>query len=41
MPNGREVVEDMAGAGWARIGDVEFAVELERGVTRGRRSPPR
>lgn len=29
MPNGRDVVEDMAGAGWTRIGDVEFAVELE------------
>ncbi len=29
MPNGREVVEQMAGAGWARVGDVEFAVELE------------
>ena len=29
MPNGREVVEDMAGAGWARVGDVEFAVELD------------
>ncbi|MGZ4365785.1 MAG: M55 family metallopeptidase [Gaiellaceae bacterium] len=29
MPNGRDVVEGMAGAGWARVGDVEFAVELE------------
>jgi D-amino peptidase len=29
MPNGREVVEDMADAGWARVGDVEFAVELD------------
>ena len=29
MPNGRDVVEDMAGAGWARAGDVEFAVELD------------
>jgi hypothetical protein len=29
MPNGRDVVEDMAGASWARVGDVEFAVELE------------
>jgi D-aminopeptidase len=29
MPNGREVVEDMAGAGWARVGEVEFAVELD------------
>ena len=29
MPNGRDVAEDMAGAGWARVGDVEFAVELE------------
>jgi D-aminopeptidase len=29
MPNGRDVVEAMAGAGWARIGDVEFAVDLE------------
>ena len=29
MPNGRDVVEEMAGAGWARVGDVEFAVELE------------
>ncbi len=28
MPNGRDVV-DMGGAGWARVGDVEFAVELE------------
>lgn len=28
MPNGRDVVEDLAGAGWARVGDVEFAVEL-------------
>ena len=30
MPNGRDVVDDMAVAGWARVGDVEFAVELER-----------
>jgi D-amino peptidase len=29
MPNGRDVVADMVGAGWARVGDVEFAVELE------------
>jgi D-amino peptidase len=29
MPNGGEVVEDMAGAGWARVGEVEFAVELD------------
>ena len=29
MPNGREVVEEMADAGWERVGDVEFAVELE------------
>jgi D-aminopeptidase len=29
MPNGRDVVEDMAGGGWERVGDVEFAVELE------------
>jgi D-amino peptidase len=29
MPNGREVVEDMTGAGWTRVGDVEFAVELD------------
>ena len=41
MPNGRDVAEDMAGAGWARVGDVEFAVELRRGRTRGGRSPQR
>src|SRR5207342_2461583 len=29
MPNGRDVVEDMADAGWTRVGEVEFAVELE------------
>ena len=29
MPNGRDVVEDMVRAGWKRVGDVEFAVELE------------
>jgi D-aminopeptidase len=29
MPNGRDVVEELAAAGWARVGDVEFAVELE------------
>jgi D-aminopeptidase len=29
MPNGREVVEEMAGAGWTRVGDVEFTIELE------------
>jgi D-amino peptidase len=29
MPNGRDVVEEMAGGGWARVGEVEFAVELE------------
>jgi hypothetical protein len=30
MPNGCDVVEDMSGAGWVRVGEVEFAiVELE------------
>jgi D-amino peptidase len=29
MPNGRDVVQDMAGAGWARVGEVEFAVKLD------------
>ena len=29
LPNGPEVVEDMAAAGWARVGEVEFAVELD------------
>jgi D-aminopeptidase len=29
MPNGADVVEAMAAAGWTRTGDVEFAVELE------------
>ena len=29
MPNGGDVVEEMAAAGWTRTGDVEFAVELE------------
>ncbi len=29
MPNGRDVVEQMAAAGWSRVADVEFAVELE------------
>jgi D-aminopeptidase len=29
MPNGHEVVEDMAAAGWGRVGEVEFAVELD------------
>ena len=29
MPNGRDVVEELADAGWVRVGDVEFAVELE------------
>ena len=29
MPNGGDVVEAMAGAGWTRTGEVEFAVELE------------
>ena len=29
MPNGRDVIEEMAGAGWACAGDVEFAVELD------------
>jgi D-aminopeptidase len=29
MPNGRDVIEEMAGAGWERVGDVEFAVELD------------
>jgi D-amino peptidase len=29
MPNGRDAVEDMAGRGWARVGDVEFAFEVE------------
>jgi D-aminopeptidase len=28
MPNGRDVVDDMVAAGWTRVGDVEFAVEL-------------
>jgi D-amino peptidase len=28
-PNGRDVADDLAGAGWTRVGDVEFAVELE------------
>jgi D-amino peptidase len=28
MPNGRDVVDDMAGGGWARVGEVEFALEL-------------
>ena len=30
MPNAREVAETMTDAGWTRVGDVEFAVELER-----------
>jgi D-amino peptidase len=29
MPNGVDVVEAMAAAGWTRTGDVEFVVELE------------
>jgi D-amino peptidase len=29
LPNGRVVVDEMAAAGWTRVGDVEFAVELE------------
>jgi D-aminopeptidase len=29
MPNGRDVVDELADVGWARVGDVEFAVELE------------
>jgi D-aminopeptidase len=29
MPNGPDVAEELAGAGWTRVGDVEFAVELE------------
>ena len=29
MPNGGDVVEAMAAAGWTRTGDVEFALELE------------
>ena len=41
MPNGREVVEEMAAGGWERVGEVEFAVELESGPTPGSRSPPR
>ena len=28
MPNGAEVVEEMEGGGWTRVGDVEYAVEL-------------
>ncbi len=29
MPNGREVADEMTTAGWERVGDVEFAAELE------------
>ena len=29
MPNGGDVAQEMADAGWARVGDVEFAIELE------------
>jgi hypothetical protein len=29
LPNGRDVVEQMAAAGWTRAGNAEFAVELE------------
>ena len=29
LPNGGDVVEEMAGAGWKRVGDVDFAVELD------------
>jgi D-aminopeptidase len=29
MPNGRDVVEGMGAAGWARVEDVEFSVELD------------
>jgi D-aminopeptidase len=28
LPNGGEVVDEMTSAGWKRVGDVEFAVEL-------------
>ena len=30
LPNGGDVVDEMTGAGWKRVGDVEFAVELDR-----------
>jgi D-amino peptidase len=29
MPNGSEVVDQMVAAGWSRVGDVEFSVDLE------------
>ena len=29
MPNGSDVVEEMTGAGWEPVGEVEFAVEVE------------
>jgi D-aminopeptidase len=29
LPNGRDVADALAAAGWERVGDVEFAVELE------------
>jgi D-amino peptidase len=29
LPNGREVAEDLAAAGWTRTGEVEFAVEFD------------
>ena len=29
MPNGRDVVDELADAGWVRVGEVEFAVELK------------
>jgi D-aminopeptidase len=29
LPNGRDVVDDLRAAGWERVGDVEYAVELE------------
>jgi D-aminopeptidase len=30
MPNGGEVADQMQAGGWTRVGDVEFAVELEK-----------
>ncbi len=29
LPNGGDVADDLRAAGWERVGDVEFAVELE------------
>ena len=29
MPNGSDVVDELAAAGWERVGEVEFAVEVE------------